>query len=109
MARSSDDLASAPILVIPIQIDPTLIWSPNRLPSRWKEYPEPRATTKFGDAWVSSGRSAVMRVPSVIVPGEWNYVLNPNHPDFSKIVLGKPRLLKPDLRLGPVGSRSQKP
>jgi RES domain-containing protein len=90
-----------PLVVIPVGIDLGLVWCPTRLPSRWKEYPLPRATAGFGDAWIKSHRSAVMRVPSVVVPSEWNYLLNPNHPDFSKLIIGKPRLLKPDPRLGP--------
>lgn len=38
---------------------------------------EPRAT---GDAWLSEGRSALLRVPSVIVPAAWNLLFNPVHP-----------------------------
>ena len=93
-----------PMVVIPSEIDPGLVWRPARLPSRWKDYPPPRATAGFGDAWVKSNRSAVMRVPSVVVPTEWNYLLNPNHPDFSKLVPGKARLLNPDPRLGPTAA-----
>src|SRR6266567_1535384 len=39
---------SPPMVVIPVEIDPGLVWSPTRLPSRWKEYPYPRATAAFG-------------------------------------------------------------
>jgi len=41
---------------------------------------------KFGDLWISEMRSAVLRVPSVAINNlEFNYLLNPAHPDFSRI------------------------
>jgi RES domain-containing protein len=39
----------------------------------------------FGDTWILKSDSAILKVPSAIVPGESNYLLNPNHPDFYKI------------------------
>ncbi len=35
----------------------------------------------IGDAWLTEARSAVLRVPSVLVPHAWNVLLNPRHPD----------------------------
>ncbi len=55
----------------------------------------------IGDNWVGSGVSAVLRVPSVIIPSEFNYLLNPVHEDFRRCVWGKPRLFKFDPRLAP--------
>lgn len=37
-----------------------------------------------GDAWLRSGASAVLRVPSVLVPGAWNLLLNPRHADAAQ-------------------------
>jgi RES domain-containing protein len=56
------------------------------LPGEWKtEVSQGQTQTRrIGDDWVSSGRSAVLSLPSVIV-GERNFVLNPAHPDFSRI------------------------
>jgi RES domain-containing protein len=49
----------------------------------WMEMPE---SQRFGDAWVSGLRSAVLRVPSLAVNGmESNFVMNPAHPDFDRI------------------------
>jgi RES domain-containing protein len=39
----------------------------------------------FGDNWIISLESAVLKVPSAIIPEDYNYLLNPTHPDFSKI------------------------
>jgi RES domain-containing protein len=40
---------------------------------------------RYGEAWLASRRSAVLAVPSVIVPAERNYVVNPAHGDFVSI------------------------
>ena len=69
------------------------------LPSDWQARPAPRSTQTFGDAWVASGRSAVLRVPSVVVPGHANYVLNPAHPDIRRIRVGSATPLAIDPRL----------
>ena|SRR5437867_154846 len=93
---------SPPLVVIEVEFEESLVWTPARLPSGWKRFPAPPTAARFGDGWVKSNRSAVMRVPSVIVPGEYNYLLNPRHPQFAKLVLGRPRLFRPDARLGPL-------
>ena len=53
----------------------------------------------WGDDWVASGRSAILRVPSVIVALEWNFVLSPAHPEFQKITSGEPVPVSFDARL----------
>jgi len=60
------------------------------LPANWKDNPAPPEARAIGDTWVADGRSAVLRVPSVVVPIEFNYVLNPNHPDFRRVRVGPP-------------------
>lgn len=52
-----------------------------------------------GDAWLRAARSAVLAVPSVVTPVEWNFLLNPAHPRFSDIRIGQPVSFKPDPRL----------
>lgn len=44
------------------------------------------ATRAFGDAWVESGLSVALRVPSVAAPASYNYLLNPDHPEFPEAV-----------------------
>jgi RES domain-containing protein len=60
-----------------------------KLPSDWKESPPPDSTRRLGDAWVREARSAILAVPSIIIPDETNYLLNPAHPDFRKVRIGK--------------------
>ena len=43
------------------------------------------ATRKRGDEWLRSGRSALARVPSAILPETWNVLLNPDHPDAKQV------------------------
>jgi RES domain-containing protein len=43
------------------------------------------ATRKLGDEWLRSGRSALARVPSAILPETWNVLLNPDHPDAKQV------------------------
>jgi len=74
-------------------------WPANRLPPRWQEQPAPPATRHLGDDWVLQARSAVLALPSAIIPGESNYLLNPAHPDFRKIQLGQPEAFSFDPRL----------
>lgn len=94
-----------PHVLIEIEFDASLVWSPPKLPSHWRRYPSSKANAAVGDNWVRSGRSAVLRVPSATVPPghvEYNYLLNPAHPDFGKIKIGKPSIFKADPRVGPL-------
>lgn len=60
---------------------------PDSLPDGWNLLnDEAREICQtFGSIFVSEGRSAVLQVPSVIVPQEFNYVINLKHPEFDKI------------------------
>jgi RES domain-containing protein len=70
---------------VPIELAPE-----DRLPKNWREEPPIDETKTFGTEWVRRGFSVVLRVPSVIVPSEGNYVINPAHPDFSRLTIGAP-------------------
>lgn len=70
------------------------------LPKDWQQEPPPPSLQQLGDAWVRAADSPILAAPSVIIPDERNYLLNPNHPQFAKIKIGKsedfafdPRLL----------------
>lgn len=72
---------------------------PGRLPVDWRTLPAPFTLKQIGDEWVDSMRSCILEVPSVIVPHESNFVLNPMHPEFSSIEIGEPVDLEVDSRL----------
>jgi RES domain-containing protein len=71
-------------------------WS---LPAEWRVEPPPPSTKAVRDAWVRGKRSAVLALPSVIIPGDLNYLLNPAHPAFKRIAIGKPERFAFDPRL----------
>lgn len=60
------------------------------LPRDWRKSPAPAKLQTLGDAWLGSGKSLALKVPSAIVPLESNYVLNPAHPAFKKVKIGAP-------------------
>ena len=74
-------------------LDPVL------LPTNWRVSPAPAGTMEIGDCWVRESRSAILRVPSVIVPSEHNFLINPVHQDFSRITIGDPTPLDVDSRV----------
>jgi RES domain-containing protein len=74
----------------PVEFDESLVIAlpTASLPARWRANSPPPDTQAIGDAWINEGRSAVLKVPSVVVPGEFNYLLNPLHSGFSRITVG---------------------
>lgn len=69
------------------------------LPRVWQAEPPPPATKHLGYRWIRSGRSVAWQVPSVIVSGEFNYVLNPAHPAFKELRISDPVPFALDPRL----------
>ncbi|HEQ71454.1 MAG TPA: RES domain-containing protein, partial [Spirochaetia bacterium] len=55
---------------------------PERLPPDWTRHPAPSALAEIGDAWARRGTSIALKAPSAVVPGEYNYLLNPRHTQF---------------------------
>lgn len=64
--------------------------SAKKLPVDWRASPPGPATMQLGDQWVADARSAVLAVPSAIVPAERNFLLNPGHPKFGQLRLHRP-------------------
>jgi RES domain-containing protein len=70
-----------------IRFDESLVTSitEKKLPKNWNAQPPGKASQHVGDDWIKSARSSVFAVPSVLVPLERTFLLNPKHPDFRKI------------------------
>jgi RES domain-containing protein len=68
------------------------------LPRNWRET-ELSALQELGAAWVVARRSVALEVPSVVVAGDWNVLLNPAHPDFQNIVIDSPKPWSFDQRM----------
>lgn len=65
----------------------------------WDALPPGQTSVRHGEAWVRAGRSALLWVPSVIVPEERNLLINPNHVDSSGITAVKIRRFEYDARV----------
>jgi RES domain-containing protein len=68
------------------------------LPDYWQRTPAPRELQKIGTGWIREGPTAVLSVPSAIVSVERNFLLNPRHPDFSRILINTPHPFSLDAR-----------
>jgi RES domain-containing protein len=86
-------------LLAPVTFDRSLVQTLPKLPSNWRRYPAPPALQKLGDRWIEEGMSAVLQVPSVIIPAEANFLLNPQHADFSRCAIGEAESFRFDRRL----------
>ena len=53
----------------------------------------------YGDRWLAEHRTCVLLVPSVIVPTEYNVLINPSHADCARVVASRPRNVNWDKRL----------
>lgn len=85
---------------VPAEIPNDLFEKPARFPDSWRQFPHSLATQEFGAAWVRAARSVALRVPSAVVPGEFNYLINPAHPEFRHVKIGQPEPFSFDVRLG---------
>ena len=81
-------LFAQPWAILPATIPTNLIEHPRRVPENWRATPYGSETQAFGSEWAKAERSVALQVPSSVVLGEFDYLLNPDHPDFSKIEIG---------------------
>lgn len=65
-----------------------------KLPLTWAAIPAGRASVKVGSNWLSSLKSPILMVPSVIVPEEWVSLINPKHSEASRITAKVVRLFE---------------
>lgn len=83
---TADDLAQAQKAIL------------SRLPPEWKDRTGAH-TRPIGAEWAASVRSMALPVPSVVLDGEWNVLLNPLHPDMKRIVISEPKPFRFDERM----------
>ncbi len=71
----------------------------NDLPTDWNSIPHSGTTQELGDSFVKENKYAVIKVPSAVVQGDFNYLINPNHKDFNKVKIVKKEKLDFDDQL----------
>ncbi|MDF7826427.1 RES family NAD+ phosphorylase [Pontiellaceae bacterium B12227] len=90
-------------LCMPVTFDKRLVRSlcVDDLPADWRATPPSMSAQQIGATWARLQHSAVLKVPSVLIPSESNYLINPAHPNVGKLKIGPlqpfefdPRLLK---------------
>lgn len=88
-------------VLLEVEFDDSLVTNVDlqTLPRDWRSSPTAPEVRQFGDDWAASSNSAVLRVPSVIVPRESNFLLNPRHPQFDEITIGRKQPIDFDPRL----------
>ncbi len=69
------------------------------LPKNWRSYPVTEELQDLGTAWMASASTAMLVVPSAVIPEERNYLLSPAHPDFKRFRLNKPEAFHFDPRM----------
>lgn len=86
---------------IPVDFNDALVESipVGTLPREWGDYPPHTKTQILGDNWVKGLKSVVLEVPSVVIKEEFNYLINPFHPNFKYLSIGRPEAFSFDTRL----------
>jgi RES domain-containing protein len=69
------------------------------LQTDWRSTAARQTLQTIGTEWARMRGAAVLAVPSAVIPAKLNYLLNPLHPDFRRIRVGKPQRFETDLRL----------
>jgi len=86
---------------IPVNFDTSFVIPLNLadLPEDWDSFPPPQSTQNIGSQWAMKKKSVVLRVPSTIIKEEFNYLINPTHPDFQELSIGTPAKFAFDIRI----------
>ena len=102
--RNVDVLRTYRTLPVHVPEEVLMHIDPGELPTGWES--GARATTRaIGDRWLADGRSVALQVPSAVIVGESNFILNPAHGDMRRIQTGPLSDLRFDPRLGSIEVR----
>ena len=55
------------------------------LPTDWNTFPHPSTTQTIGDQFIADNKFCILQIPSAVTQGDYNLLINPNHPDFKRI------------------------
>ncbi len=76
----------------------------DNLPPGWNRYPPAAVLKAIGDSFIRSGEHLALKVPSAIMSGQWNYLINPAHPDAESIQIISREKITIDERLKTTGA-----
>jgi len=69
------------------------------LPANWNKNPFIKTTQLIGDGFIKNNQHLMVQVPSATVTGDYNYLINPRHPNFKTITIKSVDAFEFDLRL----------
>ncbi len=82
-----------PLVMLTLQVPDDIKYEAlesKELPTAWRRFPALQHLAKRGNEWLGQNKTCLLKVPSIHVPEEYNYLLNPLHTDFTKIqVIGQ--------------------
>ncbi len=86
---------------IPVQFDSGQVTelALTSLPEDWNGHPPSESTQEIGTSWAIEKKSLVLKVPSSVIPEEYNFLINPLHPDASRLKIGNAEPFKFDFRI----------
>jgi RES domain-containing protein len=95
------DLLKKNFVYIPVRFDARLVRSQDLadLAEDWDHLPPPESTQTIGTEWALKKKPVVLKVPSTVIREEFNYLINPLHPDFKKLSIGTPERFVFDPRI----------
>lgn len=86
------------IIEVPDDLEITVI-NPDDLPAQWRDFKDYSHCQPLGNKWYDEADTAILKVPSAVLPESSNYVLNSQHPAFRRIRLIETTDLVPDERI----------
>lgn len=88
------------LLEVKLPAEAVLYLSSDQFPGDWRDEPAPPSTAEIGDGWLEGRENLALAVPSVVVPRQLNYLLNPVHPQFEEVIKDATEIdFQPDRRL----------
>jgi len=102
LVHASPELLRIEYQLLEIELPDALIETGLHPPPNWDELPAGAASQDFGANWLRqwlTGAKAALAVPSILIPEETHYLLNPLHPAWRDVRIGKRRRLHLDPRL----------
>ena len=100
--HTDPDLEPADLVAVGIESGPNIRVESVQvedLPRNWRQYPAPSELASIGEQWLRQARTAALSVPSVVIPRERNFILNPAHADFERLIVGPPEPFAFDPRM----------
>jgi RES domain-containing protein len=100
--HTDSDIEPTDLVAIPVEVGDGIAVEAvqvEMLPADWRTFPPPPTLALIGEEWFRASRTAILSVPSVVIPHERNLVLNPTHREFAHLSIGAPEPFSFDPRM----------